>query len=51
MNKWILTSLVILAIPFMIAYMWIRHPILSLREMRSMWRMIWYDEDDGKGLY
>lgn len=39
MNKWILIPLVLIAIPFVVAYMWIRHPILCWREAKESFDM------------
>ena len=46
MNKWVLIFLAGFVTPFIIVYMWIRHPILCWREMRKSWRMINYGEHE-----
>ena len=39
MNKWILIPLAIITIPFVVAYMWIRHPILCWRELKDSFNL------------
>lgn len=39
MNKYVLIPLALLTIPFVVAYMWIRHPILCFKEARRSFNM------------
>lgn len=39
MNKWLLITVAIIAIPLIVAYMWIRHPILCFREAKESFDM------------
>lgn len=45
MNKWILITLAIIAIPFVIAYMWVRHPILCFKEVKRSWFLVFRGKD------
>ena len=45
MNKWILIPLAIVAIPFVIAYMWVRHPILCWRELKHSFNLCMRGKD------
>lgn len=46
MNKWILIPLALLAIPFVVAYMWIRHPIVTWREFKHSFKLCILGKDD-----
>lgn len=39
MNKWIVIPLALIAIPFVAAWMWIRHPILCWRELKHSFNL------------
>ena len=45
MNKWILIPLAIVAIPFVVAWMWIRHPILCVKEAYRSWQLVFRGKD------
>lgn len=45
MNKWILIPLAIIAIPIIVTYMWIRHPILCWRELKHSWLLVFHGKD------
>ena len=46
MNKYLFFTLAIIAIPFVMIYMWVRHPVLVWREARKSWRMINHGEQE-----
>ena len=45
MNKWILITLAILVVPFLIAWMWIRHPIQCAKESYRSWQLVFRGRD------
>ena len=45
MNKWILIPLAIVAIPFVVAWMWIRHPIQCTKEAYRSWQLVFRGKD------
>ena len=48
MNKWILIPLALIAIPFVVVYMWVRHPVLIYRELRDSFRLCVLGKIDDK---
>lgn len=46
MNKWILIPLAIVAIPIVIVYMWVRHPVLVWRELKHSFKLCILGKDD-----
>jgi len=45
MSRLIIVPFAIIAIPFIIAYMWIRHPVMCWREMRNSWLLVFRGKD------
>ena len=48
MNKWLLIFLAGFVAPFIITYMWIRHPILCWRELKHSWLLVFRGKDDSE---
>ena len=46
MNKWILIPLALIAIPFVVAYMWIRHPVLCFKEAKHSFNLCFRDKHE-----
>ena len=46
MNKWLLIFLAGFVAPFIIAYMWVRHPILCWRELKHSFKLCILGKDD-----
>ena len=51
MNKWLLIFLAGFVAPFIIVYMWVRHPIRCWRELVASFKFCILGKDDDKGLY
>lgn len=45
MNKWILILLAVIAVPVVVTWMWVRHPVLCFKEARRSWLMVFYGKD------
>ena len=45
MNKWILIPLAVVAIPVIVAWMWIRHPILCFKELKHSFNLCMRGKD------
>lgn len=48
MSKWILIPLAIIVIPFIVAYMWLRHPILCWKGAKESFDMCFRGIDHDK---
>jgi len=46
MNKYLFFTLAIIAVPFVVIYMWVRHPKKVWAEARKSWRMINHGEQE-----
>ena len=45
MSKWILIPLAVIAIPIVVTWMWIRHPVLCFKEARRSWLLVFHGRD------
>lgn len=45
MNKWLLIFLAGFVAPFIIAWMWIRHPVLCAKEAYRSWQLVFRGRD------
>lgn len=45
MNKWLLITLAVLVIPFVVVYMWVRHPCKCWREAKRSWLLVFRGKD------
>jgi len=45
MNKWILIPLTVIAIPIVVAWMWIRHPVQCAKEAYRSWQLVFRGKD------
>jgi len=46
MNKWILIPLAVIAVPLVVTWMWVRHPILCAKELRRSWLLVFRGRDE-----
>lgn len=46
MNKWILIPLAVIAVPLVVTWMWIRHPILCFKEARRSWQLVFHGKSE-----
>lgn len=45
MSRSLLIALAVIAIPLVVTYMWVRHPVLCWREMRKSWMLVFCGKD------
>ena len=45
MNKWMFYFLVGMVTPFIIVWMWVRHPILCVKEAYRSWQLVFRGKD------
>lgn len=45
MSKWLLILLAGVVLPFIIVYMWVRHPVLCCKEMYRSWMLCFKGKD------
>lgn len=51
MNKWLVIAVACIVVPFIVIWMWIRHPKLCWRGAKESWDMVFrgkgnYDDND-----